>query len=47
MKYSSIAIINRTLLYMLIFTVISSAIAFSLVIKAYDTVYEISSGDRF
>ena len=44
---SSIVTVNRTLVYLLIFTIITSAIAFTLVVKAYDSVYQMSSGEFF
>ena len=40
---SLVKTVNRTLLFLLIFTIASSFIAFKVVVKAYDTVYEISS----
>jgi len=39
---SSISTVNRTLLYMLIFTIISSAVSYYIVIKAYDNVFELT-----
>jgi hypothetical protein len=36
--------INKTLVYFLIFTVISSALAYKIVLSAYDTVFETYSG---
>jgi len=40
---SSIKTVNHTLLFLLIFTVISSLIAYNVAMRAYDTVFEISS----
>ena len=34
--------VNNSLLYLLIFTIISSAIAFHVVVKAYDSVFELN-----
>ena len=34
--------INKTLVYFLIFTVISSALAYHIVVKAYSDVFELS-----
>lgn len=39
---SSIKEVNRSLLYLLIFTIIASAIAYHIVVKAYDDVFDLS-----
>ncbi len=38
---SSVRVINRSLLYFLCLTMIGSAIAFFLILRAYDTVFAI------
>ncbi len=40
---SSIKTVNHTLLFLLIFTIVSSIVAYNIAMKAYDTVFEISS----
>ncbi len=35
--------LNRTLLFMLIFTVISSAIAFHIIVTGYSTIFDLAS----
>ena len=39
---SSTQELDRTFLYFLIFTIISSALAFHIVVKAYDSVFELT-----
>ena len=41
------SVVNKTLLYMLIFTIVSSVIAYHMVVTAYDGVFELGYYTNF